>query len=197
MHDMLFGITGGIGSGKTTIAKELQKIGYPVFNTDNCAHQLMNNNPCVRSQIELLFGSEIYTNDQLNRERVATQVFNNPELLHQLNQIVHPAVRFELAEWARRKEICFVESAILFESGINTICDATIAITAPEKLRIERACIRDGKTESQIILRLKNQMTEEERNDKVNLIIQNNGTLPISLLVAQIIKFCKQYKKEY
>lgn len=190
---MLFGITGGIGSGKSTIAQELLKMGYPVFDTDKCAQQLMNSNPCIRSQIELLFGSDIYQNEKLDRIQVAKQVFNNSELLNQLNQIVHPAVRFELSEWAKKKNICFVESAILFESGIDIMCKATIAITAPENLRIERACIRDGKSSAQIRQRMKNQMTEEERNNKADLVIYNDGTRQIPFLAEHIINFCKQF----
>lgn len=188
----LFGITGGIGSGKSTIAAGLRAEGFAVYDTDSEAQRIMRDNPCVRSQIELLFGSDIYEGDILNRTEVAKQVFADPALLRRLNSIVHPAVRFDLEEWAKRQtDICFAESAILFESGINEICEAVVFITAPEALRIERTMKRDNATQEQVLLRIHNQMADEERESMSDLVVCNDGTTDIATLCHSIISFCR------
>ncbi len=192
----LFGITGGIGSGKTVVATELLRSGYPVYFTDLQAQHIIHHNPCVRSQIELLFGSDIYQNDHLDRARVAELVFNNPQLLTRLNSIVHPAVRFDIQAWASKNEahdFCFVESAILFESGLNTLCDAVITVNAPLETRIQRTVMRDNTTRDSVISRLKNQMTDEDRTARADFHVENNGTKEISRICLDILSFCRNF----
>ena len=187
----LFGITGGIGSGKTTITLQLQQKGYPVFLTDDAAKQMMQHNPAVRSQIELLFGSDIYQDDLLDRKLVAQLIFNDSTLKEKLNHIVHPAVIFEIKQWSKRQTgICFVESAILFESGIDKLCKAVISITAPLETRIQRTMLRDNSTREQVLARINNQMPQEELIRLSDFSIDNNGTRPIMEICQKILKFC-------
>lgn len=191
----LIGITGGIGSGKSTIARALQQVGYAVYYTDSEARRIMEQNPCVRSQIELLFGSDIYTRQGLDRQEVARQVFSNPRLLQRLNEVVHPAVRFDLEQWVRQstKKIVFVESAILFESQMNTLCDAVISVSAPEEVRIQRVCQRDGISRDSVRERIANQMSDEERNKLSDLVVINDGRTPMKNIILQIQNFCRTF----
>ncbi len=190
----LIGITGGIGSGKSYIAQALRTAGYPVYDCDQEAKRIINHNPAVRSQIEYLFGSEVYTNDTYNSQAVAAQVFQQPELLQKLNAIVHPAVRFDILEWAKKQDTpyAFVESAILFESGFDALCQAIIAITAPEEVRIQRAIERDHSTREQILRRIRNQMPEAERNARASLVLYNDGATPIAQMLVSIETFIQQ-----
>ena len=156
---MLIGITGGIGSGKSTIAQALRSRGYAVYDTDKEAKRIIVENPMVRSQVEMLFGSQVFEGNVYRTQLVAKQVFHHPDLLTELNHIVHPAVAFHLKQWAREQDedkglrtqderpICFVESAILFASGLDKLCEKIVVITAPEALRIERTIQRDYKGE--------------------------------------------------
>lgn len=192
----LFGITGGIGSGKSFVCNGLRQSGFDVYDTDVAARRIMQQNPMVRSQIELLFGSDIYTGDRLDRKRVAEQVFQNPLLLQKLNHIVHPAVRFDLEQWAKNnseKDFCFVESAILFESGLHTLCNAVICISAPLETRINRTRKRDNATREQVTDRMSNQMPDIERENKADIVIINNENSKIENLCLQITEFCRNF----
>ena len=160
---MLIGITGGIGSGKSTIAHALRSRGYAVYDTDTEAKRIIVENPMVRSQVEMLFGSQVFEGNVYRTQLVAKQVFHHPDLLAKLNGIVHPAVAFHLRQWAREQTasapqrstlnsqpstpICFVESAILFASGLAKLCDKIVVVSAPEALRIARTIQRDYKGE--------------------------------------------------
>lgn len=190
----LFGITGGIGSGKSFICKALAEQGYSVYISDDEAKRIMCQNPMVRSQIELLFGSEIYQDDVLDRQEVARQIFNDSKLRLKINHIVHPAVRFDLEHWKKKHDgICFVESAILFESGLYTLCDATICISADEELRLRRAMARDNTTSEQVMARLNSQMSDDECRKKANFVIINDENATISSLCFDILEFCRNF----
>ena len=208
---MLVGITGGIGSGKTTIAQEFERLGYPVYNTDIEAKRIIVANPMVRSQIEMLFGSDVYDGDTYRTDIVSKQVFRHPDLLEKLNAIVHPAVAFDLKRWETSPtpsfkggglgggSLRFVESAILFESGLNTLCDKVIAVTAPDDVRIERTLQRDynGSHSKEHIAAVRNriqaQMTNEERTKRADIILNNDGAQPISLLAKQALEQLKSF----
>ena len=142
---MTIGITGGIGSGKTSIARALAAHGYPVYYTDVEAKRIILTNPMVRSGVESLFGSEVFEGEKYHTELVARQVFAHPELLERLNRIVHPAVSYDVQHWANRQhgELCFVESAILYSSGLSALCDHVVCVEADEALRIKRVLGRD------------------------------------------------------
>lgn len=195
---MLIGLTGGIGCGKSTIAAELHNMGYPIYDTDSRAKQIIITNPMVRSQVELLFGSEVLDGDVYHTELVAKQVFHHPELLERLNRIVHPAVAFDVQEWARMEikdhpdqPVCFVESAILFESGLNKVCDHVIAITAPEELRIQRTIARDHTDINKVRARIRAQETALDIS-RADYIVNNDGTTPVPTLCTQIQSFLQK-----
>lgn len=173
------GLTGGIGSGKTTIAQWFQEKGIPVYNSDFEAKKLMNENEDLIQQLIELFGDETYKNGEYNRSYVASKVFNDKELLNQLNAIVHPAVFKHFDEWLDNQNSSFVvkEAAILFESGSYKDCDYIISVIADEEKRIDRVAKRDQLNEDQIRSRMKNQWTDEQRIEKSDFIIENNKDL--------------------
>ena len=193
---MLIGITGGIGSGKTTIAKQLEQLGYPVYYTDAEAKRIVVENPMVRSQIETLFGSDIYEGDVYRTERVAKQVFHHADLLERLNAIVHPAVAYDLKRWSQEQEpnLHFVECAILFESGLNTLCDKVIAVTAPEEIRLERTLQRDyhGSHSKEhiaaVLARIHAQMSDNDRARMADIVLCNDEKTPVANLAQQVIQ---------
>jgi len=141
------GITGGIGSGKSTVCKVFSALGIPVFEADKVAKELMNTDPVLQKQLKNLFGPAVYLpNQTIDRKYLAGIVFNNPSLLEQLNQIVHPAVRNAFNEWCDQQHSPYVihEAAILFESGFYKLMDKTITVFANEDERINRVMQRDG-----------------------------------------------------
>lgn len=180
----LIGLTGGIGSGKSTIAGAIEALGYPVYNTDREAKRIIVHNPAVRSQVETLFGSDVFDGDIYLTERVAEQVFADKKLLDKLNGIVHPAVAFDLRHWAKlQTQTCFVESALLFSSGLNKLCDKTVWIDAPEELRIARTIARDGSDINKVRARVRAQKDDSALAD---IILINDGTKKVAQLVDDL-----------
>lgn len=173
------GITGGIGSGKTTAAKFFEELGVPVYNSDTRAKLIQNENSEVKVKIIEAFGDEAYNQSGLNRVYIAKQVFNNNEKLKQLNQIVHPAVFNDFEEWKKQQtsKIIMKEAAILIESGSYKDCDVVISVLMDKEKRIQRIMARDGFTEEQVMARINNQISDEERIQKSDFIIDNNGDL--------------------
>lgn len=197
---MLIGLTGGIGSGKSTLAAELVRRGYPVYCSDLEAKRIVVENPMVRSQIELLFGSEVYEGDHYCTERVSKVVFRHPDMLERLNAIVHPAVAYDLRQWVKRQDAkyCFVESAILYESGLDKDCDKVVCVVAPEEVRVERTLLRDyngshlEKDRVAVWARIHAQMSDEERAQRADIVVKNNGTTPIVDLAEQVLRSLSQ-----
>ncbi|MBR6493448.1 MAG: dephospho-CoA kinase, partial [Paludibacteraceae bacterium] len=138
---MIIGITGGIGSGKSTIAKELAKRGYAVYDCDREAKRIIDENTDVQTAIINLLGNEAFMNGRYNTAYVAQRVFAEPNLLEALNNIIHPKVKEDILNQA--KPVLFIESAILFESGLDALCDKIVIIDAPEETRIARVIARD------------------------------------------------------
>ena len=191
---MLIGLTGGIGSGKTTIANALRERGYTVYDTDSAAKRLVLT-PTVRSAIEQLLGQDVYDGDRYLTFRVAERVFADPELLRQLNAIVHPAVRQDLQQTVGALpdgDMVFVESAILYESGFDTDCDYVVAIIAPKTVRIVRTMARDNKTEDEVKQRIKVQMSNCQLRHRVQYVVENNGRQPVSILVDKLLRHLKR-----
>lgn len=171
----IIGLTGGIGSGKTTVANYLIAKNIPVYIADDEAKKITNSKK-VTSKIKEIFGNEVIENDKVNRTALANIVFNDKEKLTQLNAIIHPEVKKHFKNWLKSKQdYTFVvkESAILFESGSYLDCDAIILVTAPMETRIERTIKRDNSTKESVIQRINNQMSEEVKTLKSNYIIQN------------------------
>ena len=168
-------ITGGIGSGKSKVVELLAQRGVAAYDSDSRAKALMASSPELREQIIECFGSEAYDGEAVNRRYLAERVFNDKEPLTKLNAIVHPAVMADFERWAEGEEGNYVvmESAILFEAGLEGSFDATVSVMAPEELRLERAMKRDGATEEQIRERMRNQLSDEERCDRSTFAIVN------------------------
>ena len=172
---MVVGLTGGIGSGKSTIAKEFAALGISVFNSDEQAKALIANNAQVKKRIIVAFGEEAYQNGEYNRAYIAQIVFNNSEKLAILNGIVHPALAKYFKQWAKKQTSPYVlkEAAILFESGSYKDCDYIITVTAPEEVRIARVMARDHCTEAQVRARMAQQWSDAQRIALSNAVIEN------------------------
>ena len=168
-------ITGGIGSGKSKVVELLAQRGVAAYDSDSRAKALMASSPELREQIIECFGSEAYDGEEVNRRYLAERVFRDKEALTKLNAIVHPAVMADFERWAEGEDGNYVvmESAILFEAGLEGSFDATVSVMAPEELRLERAMKRDGATEEQIRERMRNQLSDEERCDRSTFAIVN------------------------
>jgi dephospho-CoA kinase len=169
------GITGGIGSGKSYVCDMLRERGVAIYNSDIRAKQLMNSSSAIREALVANFGEECYTSVGLNREFLASVVFSDSERLKALNGIVHPAVIADFNSWAEEQEGSYVvlESAILFEAGLEGSVDVVVAVMAPESLRIERVMARDGATREQVAQRIANQLSDEERSSRAKYAVVN------------------------
>jgi len=188
------GITGNIGSGKTTISKVFEILGVPVFYADDAAKKVMVEDPILIDALKKEFGSESYFDDgSLNRKHIAGIVFNNEAELAKLNAIVHPAVFRAFDNWvAGIKNAPYVmkEAALLFESSSYKMCDKTIMITAPLKLRIYRVTQRDNLTRVEIENRNARQFSEEKKVQLADFTIRNDDT---ELIIPQVIELHKQF----
>lgn len=187
----IIGLTGGIGSGKSTVAAYMASKGIPVYIADEEAKNIME---CenIKQKIENLFSESILNSDAtLNRKKIAQLVFNNPEKLKELNAIVHPEVRLHFSNWLKEhKNYPFVikEVAILFETGGNKECDKVILITAPVSLRVERAMKRDNLTKDEILVRNNNQFSDEEKIKMSDFVVENINLKETFLNIDKILK---------
>ena len=171
---LIVGITGGIGGGKSTFSNMLRERGFLVYDTDKEAKRLQNENVAIKQELIRLFGENIYTSNGLDRKRLAELVFNDSDLLKQLNRIVHPVVQEDFLNWQGKhaqEKYLFVESAILFESGFNQLTDIVIVITATENIRIERIVSRDKISQEAARKRVKNQLPEEDKIRKADITV--------------------------
>ena len=176
----IIGLTGGIGSGKSTVAKFIEELGYPVYNSDFWAKELVNVDENLKSRIIELLGEESYDeNGKYNRKFVAEKVFDHQELLLQLNQIIHPAVKIHFENWvnAQTAEFVFKETALLFELKLNESCYQSILVTADENIRIKRVMNRDGRTYREVKEIIDKQMPEVDKVKLADFVIQNNTDL--------------------
>jgi dephospho-CoA kinase len=186
----IIGLTGGIGSGKTTIAKHIEALGIPVYIADEKAKKILEL-PETLMAIKLAFGSEVFEDDKLNKTKLSTLVFNNPKMLKLLNQIVHPAVKLDFENWLetnKQHPIVVKEAAILFESGSYKDCDAIITVVAPLNSRIQRVIQRDMTDIDSVMTRINNQWTDEMRILKSNYIIENEDINKACAQTENIIK---------
>lgn len=196
---MIIGITGGIGSGKSTIAKQLRDMGYMVYDTDSEAKRLIVEDTHVRQQIEQLFGSEVYKDGVYQTALVAQRVFADHSLLAKLNAIVHPAVKADImnrvsrlasqeSQIGNQKNLFFIECAILYQAGFDTLCDKVVAVTAPEEIRLVRAVARDHSTIEKVRARIHAQEAEKDVK-RADIVINNDGQTPILTLCEEILRF--------
>jgi len=173
----IIGLTGGIGSGKTTIANYFKEMGIPVYIADDEAKKIMQSKHIIE-EIKATFGEFLFQNEVLNKAKLAEIVFNDSHKLNQLNGIIHPAVKKDFEFWFKKNndnDYVVYEAAILFESGRYKDCDVVITVTAPEEVRIERVIKRDKTTREQVLNRMKMQWKDEERISKSNFIILNDS----------------------
>ncbi|MEO2053201.1 MAG: dephospho-CoA kinase [Allomuricauda sp.] len=172
---MLVGLTGGIGSGKSTVAQMFRDLGVPVYDSDKEAKSLMVNSPALKSAIIDLLGDNAYTGKTLNRSYIAELVFKDTGLLQKLNKIVHPAVRHHFLKWANEQSAPYViqETALIFENGVQDNYSATILVTAPLEMRLKRVMERDGVSKQVVLERMKNQMDDNQKIDLAQFCIEN------------------------
>ncbi len=172
---MIVGLTGGIGSGKSTVATMFKDLGVPIYVADDEAKKLMQHSEAIRKDIIGLLGNAAYHNSVPNREFIAAKVFKNPKLLQQLNNIIHPAVRAHFLQWYKAQKAPYViqEAAILFESGGYKNCDVIILVTAPVDERISRVLQRDKTTEEEVLNRINNQWPDDKKIPLADFVINN------------------------
>lgn len=192
----IIGITGGIGSGKTTVAGCFAALGYAVYSADERARRLMNESAEVVARIRDLFGAEAYLPDgSYNRPFVASVVFRQPAMLQQLNVIVHPAMFGDFAQWRTAlaaagyaKPFALKEAAILYESGTDADCHTVLTVYAPKNLRLARAAARDNAPAADIIRRMDAQWSDLRKRQRADFTIFNDGTHALAPQVAAVIR---------
>lgn len=171
------GITGGIGSGKSIVCEIFNRLGISIYNADNRAKWLMNNNVVLKQQLIARWGNQLYKNNQLDRSFLAGIIFANKEAIEFVNSVVHPAVNVDFKEWFSlhsNEAYVIKEAALLFESNTYREMDVIVTVYAPENLRIERVLKRDNISKAQVINRMNNQLSDEEKVKRSDYIIFNN-----------------------
>ena len=181
----LIGITGGIGAGKSIICSIIHATGYPVFYSDKAAKEILNSNGDVKTKIREIFGVEAYKNEELNRPFIAQKIFTDQNLLTAINNVVHPAVRQSFSNWAEKQTttLVFNEAAILFETGAYKLYDATVLVTAPEAIRIERVMKRDHISAEAVHKRINKQWPDAEKENLADHVLINDNS---TLLIPQV-----------
>ncbi len=188
------GITGNIGAGKTTVAREFERLGIPVYYADARARELMQSDGELRAAIAEAFDERAYTSEgQLNRTYLAERVFERPTELAKLNALVHPAVARDALHWHRRQSAPYTlhEAAILLEIGAARAYDALVVVTAPYPVRLRRVMERDGATEEAVATRAARQWTEERKARAADFLIVNDG---LHLLLPQVLRTDRQLR---
>ena len=191
------GITGGIGSGKTIVCKVFNCLGVPVFNSDFVARNVVDQEQSVIQKIKSEFGTDIYSNDFLDRKKLSKLVFENKSALECLNAIVHPVVKKKFEFWLlenRNSPFVIKEAAILFESGAFKEMDKIATVYAPESIRLKRVINRDNITAELIKKRIENQISEQEKIKRSDFVIINDDD---QLVLPQIIKIHQELGNKY
>lgn len=186
----IIGLTGGIGSGKTTIAKYFAEKGIPVYIADDEARKITES-PEILQSIRTVFGDEVFNNEKLDRVKVSQIVFNDTDKLKQLNEIIHPAVKKHFKNWVLQNsnfDFVVYETAILFESGSYKQCDFVISVIAPIETRIKRVMVRDSVSREDVIKRMENQWLDEERIKNSDFIIENTNKKEMEFQADEILK---------
>ena len=181
------GITGGIGSGKTTVAKVFEVLGIPVYYADDEAKRLMNTDEKLKEKIQLHFGNDVYKDGRLDRKYLSEIVFKNPEKLQLLNALVHPATLKDAEKWMQSQSTAYSlkEAALIFESGAHEYLDYVIGVTAPAPLRLQRTMQRDGIAREDVISRMDKQIDETIKMKLCDFVIKNDEQ---EMLLPQILK---------
>lgn len=190
------GITGGIGSGKTTVCRIFELLDVPVYYADDASKHLLISDPLIKSKIIAAFGADVLDEHQsISRKKVGAVVFENKEQLQKLNSIMHPAVALDFEEWLQKhNQASYIikEAAIMFESGAYLQMDKIVTVSAPEELRIARVMKRDGVSAEEIQQRMRAQLPEEERIKRSQFVIQNNEQ---QLVIPQVMNLHQEFLK--
>jgi dephospho-CoA kinase len=188
------GLTGGIGSGKTIVAKIFELLDIPVYYADEASKRLYHTDKELMMNIKKHFGEEVYTNDQLNRSKLAEMVFNSPEKLELLNNLVHPPTIRDAEQWMARQTTPYIikEAALIFESGSAAGLDYVIGVTAPQSLRINRVMDRDGFSREDILSRMDKQINEEMKMRLCDFVINNDEQ---ELIIPQVLELHASFLK--
>lgn len=171
----IIGLTGGIGSGKTTVANMFEALGVPIYIADDESKKLLNTSKVLRKKLLDLFGEQAYTDEGLNRKFIASKVFSDKILLQKMNAIVHPKVAKHFKKWVAKQDVAYVikEAAIIFEHHMESNYDAVILVTADKETRIQRVLKRDYSSREKILAVIDNQLSEAEKINRANFIIEN------------------------
>lgn len=185
------GLTGGMGSGKTTVARIFQTLGIPVYFADEEAKKLMRQDETIRKAVIEAFGEESYEGTEPNRSFLVSHVLNNEEQIKRLNAIVHPVTISDAQKWMEKQHAPYAlkEAAIIFETGSEAYLDYVIGVTAPEEIRIQRIMKRDGRSREEVLRFMSRQMDEKEKMDKCDFVIFNDGK---QMLIPQVLQVHKQ-----
>ena len=188
------GITGGIGSGKTTVAKIFKELGVPLYIADDRAKLLMNSSKDIKKKLMALFGDDAYVDGQLNRPFLASKIFGNDELLKQMNAIVHPQVGADFSRWKKKQNTAYIlkEAAIIFENDKASQYDYIITVVADLEQRIARVIKRDNTTKDKILAIVNNQLTDQEKAERSDFVITNHD---LEETKAQVLKIHQQICK--
>lgn len=192
----ILGITGGIGSGKSTVSELFRMCGVPVYIADEESKKLVATSPVIKEKLIGLFGEELYSGGMLNKALLASHIFNDKGKLNRVNSIIHPEVEIHFKKWTEehaRYPIVAKEAAILFESGFNKLVDKVVMVYAPLDIRIDRVMKRDNVARELVEARIKNQMPDEEKAKLSDFVIVNNDT---SSLIEQVLTILEQLKNE-
>ena len=176
MNVKKIGITGGIGSGKSVVSDLLRLQGIPVYNADTASKSLLVTDEKLISSLKVLLGEDIYQGGVLDKKRMASLIFSDKELLEKVNALIHPAVIADFERWANRQKASLLacESALIFESKMNSLFDAVVMVYAPESVRLRRAMLRDTATEEQVKSRIQNQLSDEVKKSISDYVIVND-----------------------
>jgi len=181
------GVTGGIGSGKSTVCKIFECLGVPVFRADEEGRRLLSEDKEVQQKVTALFGNTILTHNKPDRKKIAAIVFGDDAKLKQLNAIIHPAVKASFAKWLKHQtsKLVIEEAAILFENGAHKDFDAMVLVTAPEEVRIKRVTERDHISAEEVRKRMRNQWSDEEKASKADYVLLNDEE---SMLMPKVLE---------
>ena len=184
---MMLGVTGGIGSGKTSVCRVFNVLGIPVFSADPEASKIMDNDKGIISRINSIAGKNLYINGSLDRIELATLIFNDSTLLEKVNSLVHPVVLEYFKKWEREQTSPYVimEAAILFESGASKLVDKVVTVVAPVEERVERVIQRNRLSREQVLDRMRNQMDDDSRKKLSDYVIHNSET---DMIIPAILK---------
>jgi len=188
------GVTGGIGSGKTTVCRVFGVLGVPVFSADAEAREVMDIDTGIILRINTIAGKNLYENGSLDRTELARLIFNNERLLEKINALVHPVVFSRFREWEKKQDAPYVimEAAILFESGASKIVDRILTVIAPMEERVNRVIHRSNLTREQVLERMRNQMDDNQRIEGSNYVINNSEN---DMIIPEILRIHEDIMK--